>query len=70
MRVCGLLLRFQGLDEFFSGCFCCLDYLESGGEFIVVEIVVILDGVSDVEDGWFGGHFVWLCSIFRWWIQV
>lgn len=54
----GILVGFQCLDESFSGGRVVADDGEAGGERPVVQVVVVGDGVAEVED-YRLGHFVW-----------
>lgn len=54
-----LLVGFQRLDEGFAGWGGVADDGEAGGEGAVVEVVVVGDGVAEVEDYGFG-HVVCL----------
>lgn len=52
MSECGLevLLGLQGFYKALPVGLCCLYDIEAGEEFIVVEVVVILDGITNMED--------------------
>lgn len=49
-----ILVAFECLNECLSVCFCCLNDLEARLKIILIELMVVLDGISKVEDDWFG----------------
>lgn len=49
-----ILVGSQGLDKSFSSRGGVADDGEAGGEGSVVEVVVVGDGVAEVEDYWLG----------------
>lgn len=56
----GILVRLQSLDKSFSRRGGVPDDGEAGGEGPVVEVVVVGDGVAEVEDYWLGhGGISW-----------